>query len=171
VKTSRQDWRTPPAVFREANYILEDREFDFDVACTTENKLCDDGYFYDLGQDALEADWSKDLAGKKAWCNPPYNRTSDFIWKAIEFSESSGTGSVTFLIPSNTDTLIWSHIWRYASDVFFFIGRIAFIDPETLNPVRGCRHGSCLVRFTQKNEHTNKKILSVGYASVPRERR
>ena len=47
-------FQTPPFIFEQLNNIFN---FTHDIACTTKNKLCENGFCFDLGQDALKTQW------------------------------------------------------------------------------------------------------------------
>ena len=66
----RNDWRTPPELFR-----LLDMEFRFtlDAAADDENHLCEQ--YLTEAEDALSAD----VADHVVWCNPPYGDLAPWV--------------------------------------------------------------------------------------------
>jgi len=54
------NFQTPQFVFEQLNKIFN---FTFDVACCTYNKLCEKGFFFDLGEDALKTPWGGGRTG------------------------------------------------------------------------------------------------------------
>jgi len=89
------EWNTPISLYEKYN---ETYNFVFDLACTSDNCLCKDGFKIDLGQDALAAEkWPKD-----GWCwlNPPYGRNLGKWVERAYYEWISGT-NIIMLIPSH----------------------------------------------------------------------
>jgi len=135
---------------------------DFDAACTPDNCLFAHGF--KLGRD--DWGWHKDALSERwptnfnIFCNPPYDQTRKFIERAIDqVCNVANMIGATFLIPANTDTKLWELISEYASCIVFLRPRIAFLNPETLQPGLACGHGSAFVRFTPKRQITHSQTV------------
>lgn len=76
-------FRTPPHIFNQLNAIFN---FTVDAACTSENKLCAEGFCLDEGRNGLLESWT----GHRVFCNPPFSNKGDWIEKA--HSEVVGGG-------------------------------------------------------------------------------
>jgi len=126
--SNSDEWETPQWLYDE---LEEEFHFMMDAACTEKNCKANGGYFSDLGDDALTADWSK---YGTHFCNPPYSRGLQklFVKKAAE-ERLKGVTSV-FLIPARTDTKAWhTFIWdkvnhqpREGIEVRLLEGRLKF---------------------------------------------
>jgi phage N-6-adenine-methyltransferase len=90
----RNDWRTPPELFR-----LLDMEFRFtlDAAADDENHLCE--RYLTEAEDALSAD----VADHVVWCNPPYGDLAPWV-TAFATWAIKGHCTVVALLPAATDT-------------------------------------------------------------------
>jgi len=156
--SNSDEWCTPQWLFNELD---DEFEFTWDLACTWDNCKCEDGYYLDKGEDALEYPWNE-IEGS-LWCNPPYSRglQKKFIQKAAE-ERLKGATSV-FLIPARTDTKAWhDYIWnkenhrpREGIEVRFLKGRLKFeIDGNPLLDKNGKPQSapfpSCIIIFKGK---------------------
>ena len=146
--SNKEDWETPQDFFDELN-----KEFDFnvDVCADKTNYKCP--YFLDKETDALEWTWTYcHLASEgklgdgtpvrtwiglasRAWCNPPYNRsTGKWVAKAVEEVNKGNAKVVVMLLPARTDTKYFhQYIWdnekhrpRPGVEVRFIKGRLKF---------------------------------------------
>jgi phage N-6-adenine-methyltransferase len=149
--SSKQNWRTPPALFKWVEDYLDIR-FTLDVAADDENHLCP--LYMTKEHSALEQSWGHDSLGNRmnVWCNPPYNLVKEFCSKAVEEVESNNVDVAILLIPARTDTK-WFHdiILPNASNVWFIKGRINFIDSDSENNnLKSCAmFPSMLVEFSK----------------------
>lgn len=84
----------------------------FDIGTKNNFTLLDDG---------LNATWEG-----LVWCNPPYGKnTKDWLKKCSQY------GNAIVLIFARTETkMFFDYVWGKASGIFFFQGRISFIDSE-----------------------------------------
>jgi phage N-6-adenine-methyltransferase len=113
----KDDWRTPPALFRHL-----DAEFGFtlDAACSAENRLCPVGL---TPPDGLLAPWPTSGA---VWLNPPYSAVEPWLERARRHPRP-----VVCLVPADTSTRWWErHVARAAAEVRFVAGRIRFLTPD-----------------------------------------
>jgi len=142
-KSKRQNWRTPPDIFHGIRAMLGHPVFKLDVAADEHNALAPHHY------DGLtpETDALKNIWSSVNWCNPPFDRTADFILKAIE--EASCGNATVMLLTASTENAYWMPAIRsqFLTQVFFVTGRIAFIDPGTGEPVKGNPAGSVVFVF------------------------
>lgn len=67
-------WHTPPELFAVLN---DEFGFDLDAACKDTNCLCPLGITE--ADDALVQPWPKGLV---VWCNPPYSKMAEFVYRA-----------------------------------------------------------------------------------------
>lgn len=118
----RQDWPTPPALFREL-----DAEFGFtlDAAATPENALC--GSFLTEEDDALSRAWTGVV-----WCNPPYKHCDAFVRHAAKQADAGAT--VVMLVPVRADTGWWHDVALRRAEVRWMRGRVRFVDARTTAP-------------------------------------
>lgn len=111
-------WLTP-------RYILESLgdDFDLDPAYSPPRPLYTAKNYYGEEEDGLKQPWFG-----KVFCNPPYGRMTG------KFAEKAKTHDNSILLTfARTETLWWhTHVWNSASAIFFFKGRLKFINSETL---------------------------------------
>jgi DNA (cytosine-5)-methyltransferase 1 len=144
-------WRTPPEVFAMLN--KQYGPFTLDAAANEENHLCE--YWYGpgsfIGEDALACSWSDGRRlgpNPRVFCNPPYNKTAEFIKKAHDEAVAGNIRSATLLVPATTDVK-WFHeyVWRNPYAVLDFSkGRIRFLRPDG-SRAKVPTHGSMFVTF------------------------
>lgn len=104
---SRQDWRTPPAVFAALNERFG--PFDCDVAADPFNRLCK-GWLGEGEGPPVEriAFW-----GDRNWCNPPFSSCDAFVLAA---SRASRQGKQTVMLThSNPNSPWFRDALRYAA--------------------------------------------------------
>lgn len=130
VMASHDYWHTPPSL-----YALLDAEFCFqvDAAASAENTFCPlwcgldsvpGGYAYD----ALTSDWSFGGEAQRVWCNPPYSKMGEFVFRAWEQCQAHRL-TVVLLIPAYTDPCYWwDCIVPYADEIRFLRGRVSFLE-------------------------------------------
>jgi phage N-6-adenine-methyltransferase len=136
--TGKDDWQTPPEIFRPLNAEFD---FDLDVAANAANHLCDDWLGPGPGNDdddGLIVPWQPCVC----WCNPPYSRglQGKFIEKASISARNGAT--VVMLLPARTDTkafheYIWDRIEhrpRKGVEVRFLKGRVRFVGAPASAP-------------------------------------
>lgn len=124
--SSKQDWETPPDLFREL-----DREFHFtlDVCATADNAKCK--RFLSPKENALHpfTDWTG-----MCWMNPPYGREIIHWVKKACYSAGNGT-TVVCLLPARTDTRWWhEYVIPGSKEIRFLRGRIRFVGAKASAP-------------------------------------
>lgn len=132
-------WRTPTEVFKLAEKIMG-QKFNFDAACTTENKMCEHGAFFDQGISGLDVQW-----GSVTWCNPPYSDIEPWILKAA--LERDRLKKSCLLIPCDPSTKNFRLCVDLGAKIYMISGRLAFLHPVTGKPIHGIKTGSMLVVF------------------------
>ena len=114
--SGKHDWRTPRYLF---DYLHSEHQFTIDAAASPENALLP--RYWTEADDALSKDW----AGERVFCNPPYGRIGGkFIAKAAELRAAVSV----LLIPARTDTRAWhDHILHNPYVTLEFVkGRLRF---------------------------------------------
>lgn len=130
-------WQTPPALYWGINALFG--PFLIDLFTDGENSKCP--RFYTAENNALLQDWAKDLAGGKAFANPPYSRSSydddknaitgmRNIMAKVMFEREKGA-RIVLLLKSATSEVWWP---EQADHVAFVRGRISFDLPAWFVP-------------------------------------
>jgi DNA (cytosine-5)-methyltransferase 1 len=125
------DYETPKWFFDSLN---KEFNFTFDLACSTENRKCLDGYTKE--DNSLLRDWHK--LGGWLWLNPPYSPIRQWIEKAQ--SESLLGAKIVMLIPPLIHTAYFNKV--IPSEIRFIDKRLGFIVDG--KPMSGNTHYSCL---------------------------
>ena len=133
-------FETPQYIFDQLNNIFN---FEIDVACNSDNKLCPKGFYHDLGFDSLIEKWQG-----RCFCNSPFSQKAEFIRKADEEIKNGNCPICVMILPSNCmDTKIWHEIIERKYHYEVLQGRISFIDPETKEAKKGNNSGTVIVFF------------------------
>lgn len=133
--TGKDDWATPPDVVAFAE-VVSGGAFDVDAAAlrtTAKAPLYYGPDHVDLGRrDFLQAYWGI-APGTRVWCNPPYSRAAGGleVWCSTFYTLACMGVQTTALIFARTETVAWHEYVVHAADVYFFKGRLSFIDPAT----------------------------------------
>jgi len=137
--TGKQTWNTPDNIFQPLN---KEFNFEHDLACDNENKLCLKGF---TEQDnSLSKEWNG-----INWLNPPFGKVKLWVKKAYEESRKDGV-IIVMLIFSKTNTNWWHDYVMKAKEVRLIKGRPKFkgndhglpfpisivIFEKSLNPVK-----------------------------------
>ena len=131
----KQNWRTPKWLFESVQRITG-LTFNVDAASDEDNKLCKANFTQD--NSFLEAEVAQ---GNVVWCNPPFNRKSEFIKK---FKEEVAYG--VLLLPCDTGSTWFREAYDACSYVIFLTGRVSFCDEDD-NPISGNPAPSVLFIF------------------------
>lgn len=135
------NFRTPDHVFNQLNSIFN---FTLDAACTFEDCKCSKGFYHDEGIDALKISWG----GERVFCNPPFSQKAAFIEKAYNEVINGDCPICVMVLPSNCQDS--KAFQSFIKKNFFYetlSGRVAFIDPETKQPMKGNNSGTTIVYF------------------------
>lgn len=112
------EWATPVPL---ANEWIERLALTWDGAASFANRKLP--LFWSKEQNALSLSW----AGKRLWINPPWSSVGPWVDKALQREAEI----VCLLLPARTDTA-WFRKLETDRRVFrFFLGRVAFLDPES----------------------------------------
>ena len=107
---------------------------------------------YTINDDGLSKEWQG-----RVWCNPPYgDKAKHWLKKCSEH------GNCIVLIFARTETkMFFDYIWDRADGIFFFKGRIAFLDVNG-NKSASAGAPSCLVSYGENNTEILSKITLPG---------
>lgn len=143
---TNDEFCTPQYIFKQLDDIFK---FQVDVACNSNNRLCDIGFMQDLDIDALKAPWNS----YRCFCNPPFSKKGDFIKKAHDEVLYHNCPIVVMILPLNSmDTKVWHEYIESKFHYEILRGRISFIDPETKQPRKGNNSGTVIVYFKKRIE-------------------
>jgi site-specific DNA-methyltransferase (adenine-specific) len=110
-------WATPQDFFDKLN---DEFHFDLDPCATPDNAKCP--IFFTKEEDGLSKDW----AGYRVFCNPPYGRAiAAWVKKCYEESQKPDT-LVVMLIPARTDTSYFHDYIYHKAELRFIRGRLKF---------------------------------------------
>lgn len=145
----RDLWQTPQALF---DYYDKRFSFEFDVAASYANSLCEN--YYGIEHDSLSDGCSWDGPN---WCNPPYSDIKPWVDKAVE---QMRYGNLTvMLIPADTSVKWFKAAFENCSECHFISGRISFINAETQKPVSGNNKGSVVFVFDPNSPFKSQVCL------------
>jgi phage N-6-adenine-methyltransferase len=135
---------TPPRLYNQLHAVFN---FELDVACTTDNCLCDAGLAYDTGCDGLTDSWED----ARVFANPPFSEKAKWMLKAHwEVTEGNCPICVMILPTNSMDSAAWAE-WVYGKHFYHIMtGRTSFIDPDTGKPKSGNDSGTTVVYFMKK---------------------
>lgn len=133
---ARNDWRTPPAIFRALD--SEFGPFDIDVAASADNHLC--AAWFSREEDALSLEWKG-----KCFCNPPYGRGME-RWITHAAGEARKGATVVLLAFACTDTAWFQTAWKECAEIRFFTGRLRFLTAAGEQSAPAPK-GSCILVF------------------------
>lgn len=140
------NFRTPQNLYNQLDRIFN---FTLDAACTTEDCKCPRGLYYDKGLNALNCSWRRE----RVFCNPPFSQKAEFIEKAYNEVINGDCPVCVMVLPSNCQDS--KAFQKFIKKNFFFetlSGRVAFIDPEKKQPMKGNNSGTTIVYFKKDIE-------------------
>lgn len=132
MESERDEWRTPPWLFKYARVVLLGASDDvvYDAACNRTNALASP--VHKRWGDALSVPWHG-----KVWCNPPYSNIPPWIEAAFKCD-----GPVVMLIPSPNGESYYPPLLEKAHEIHI-VGRVGFINRHG-QQVNGNPRGSSL---------------------------
>lgn len=134
------EFETPDYIFEQLDRIFN---FEFDAACTPDNKKCVMAPF-----DGLNTTWLY-----RTFCNPPFSAKDKWIKKAHKEVSEGICPIVVMILPLNCmDTKVWHEVIEGRYHYEILKGCIAFIDPETNKPKKGNNSGTVIVYFKKRIE-------------------
>ena len=147
------DWQTPNSLFE----FIEERigKFDLDACASKENTKCT--LFFDQEKNCLEQDWSIGGTVSSVFCNPPYGTSISNIVKKAKSEAIKRHIRVAILVFVRCDTRWWHSTAPFASEIWFFKGRIKFNHPS-LEKTWNATAPSCLMVF-DGTDGRNKSTL------------
>jgi phage N-6-adenine-methyltransferase len=123
-------WETPRHIFESLNKRFR---FFLDAACTKDNCLCPNGFYFDLGDDGLTENWKRQAGKRFIWLNPPFSQAGLWVRKACE-SECN----VVVIVQADTGTNWWhDFVAGKASEIIFYRGRVQFRHPSGIESKKG----------------------------------
>lgn len=128
---TKNDYMTPPELYRMALDYFKIDKFSLDTCCTEENIPAQE-YYKNGEKDGLKEPWMA-----YSWCNPPFNDSAKWVEKAYKENRELGA-NIAMLIPVRTETKFWHDYILYNPDVEIKWLRkcYTFIDPATKKPVQ-----------------------------------
>jgi phage N-6-adenine-methyltransferase len=108
-------WGTPSPFYQHLN---EEFCFDLDPCASEENAKCD--LFFDEAMNGLRQPWGK----RRVFVNFPYSQAKPWAEKCVE--EAADGSLVVVLCAARTDTAWFQLLARYAYEIRFIRGRLAF---------------------------------------------
>ena len=149
-QSTRDDWRTPPTIFKAI-----DRRFHFtgDACASAINTHASE--YIDHKQDALKSCWAR--LGPSVWMNPPYSMAGEMVRRARQMSRKHHS-QVVCLVPGTVDVRWFHEEASDAAELWFYRGRINFIDPVLETPALGNPVGSVLVVFSGERSHAGPRV-------------
>ena len=142
-----QYWQTPPEIFNWLNNRYG--PFTVDGAASHENSLCLKYYSEE------DSAFDKRPFGERIFCNPPYADLKPWVELFAKWRDSGSF--VLALLPCDPSTKWWARMMEDA--VYTRImgpSRVAFIDPETGQPVKGNKGASVVSIWMPRNTGPSK---------------
>ena len=146
----RYDYLTPPSFLEQVLNIAGLNKFDCDVCCSQFNVPAhfyykEDGlYFRYKSRLSERISALNGLRGrwfKHNWCNPPFNITSKFVYKALE--EQTRGNTTYMLLPARTETHYWHNGIMIEGkpikkdiDITFLKKELCFLNPDTTKTIK-----------------------------------
>lgn len=129
-ENKKLDWVTPLAVRDLLVEHLGPLELD---TCTTWRNPMGAKKFFTPNTDGLAQPWRCD---GWAWSNFPWSTKTTPLWIDKAAREGALGAEVITLSPSRSDTRWFRQLWSTANAVCFWNGRMTFLDPVTMEPIR-----------------------------------
>lgn len=130
---SKQDYQTPPELLTAVERRLH-APLIFDLACRSDNRICEYGYCHDWGMDALTMDWAGDIDSRAgwAWCNPPFADIEPWVKKAHE--ESLKGLCLAMLVPASVGSNWWRDWVERKAFALYLNPRVKFVGCADMYP-------------------------------------
>lgn len=150
------NWRTPDRFFHTVDGLFQ---FQWDLACTEEDKKCQNGITPDTDFLSLTR-WEHP---GNAWMNPPFSKAKDFIQKAINLD----IPTVVLYKANNLDTGTWQDvILPWADWIYVLRGRINFVSPEPRDEKNGNYFGCALIGLNLEKHLFLDALLEGRYVTI-----
>lgn len=141
-ESTNNSWRTPKSLFEPLN---KEFHFDYDLACSEENKLCEKGFTEE--QDAFKQTWLG-----IGYLNPPFGLKKYPLKKWIGWChEQTQTDEriIVAVIPARTNTNWWHQYVMKSKEVRFIKGR-----PKFIGNIHGLPQPLTVIIFANHSEPT-----------------
>lgn len=140
------DWLTPPEIIEKLG------PFDLDPCVPEGMPWRTARLMFTPAEDGLRQDWSG-----RVWCNPPYGPATG-VWLERLSKHPGGGIALTF---ARTETAMFHEcVWRRASGVLFFEGRLHFYDVQGKRAKFNAGGPSALIAY---GRHDAEKLESSGF--------
>ena len=114
-------WTTPPEFTAAVLTGLGIRQFDLDPA-SPEVPSVPCRRWFTVQDNGLVLGWDGDFV----WCNPPYERLTPWVNKAINEHKADRAKRIVMLIPNRPGTKYWRAIVESGAAIFALDGRLHF---------------------------------------------
>lgn len=140
----RNDYETPPELYKIALQLALAEQFDLDVCCSRTNIPAKHHYINGIS-DGLKLDWEK-----LNWCNPPYDECQKWVKKAHD--EMLKGNTTVMLIPVRTETKYFHDyiLWDDRVKIYWLRKGYGFINPDTGESCGVFKNALALVYFSSK---------------------
>lgn len=112
--TQKDKWATPEHIFNKLN---QEFNFTLDPCCEPHTAKC--GKFYTQYDDGLSKDW----AGERVFCNPPYSNGNIDLWMEKCYMESRKPDTLVVALVAVSTSAKWWHQWVLNNAELRFIER------------------------------------------------
>lgn len=139
------EWWTPKPIVAVAKRIMGG--IDLDPACSTEAWNYHEKHaLVHYSENGINQGWFG-----RVWMNHPFGRNSNSLWiNRLNAAYDAGFVQQACCITFASISEKWFQpLLQYPQ--FFFCGRINYIDPVTLNPIRGVTKGSLFTYLYDRN--------------------
>lgn len=149
--SGKTNWFTPAYIIEAARRAMGGIDLD-PASCEEANRTVGAASFYTAADDGLSLPWHGNV-----WLNYPYSRRGNQEWtaKAIYEYRDGTIEAACILCFAATSERWFQPLLGYP--VCFLAKRVAFIDGDTLKPVRGGTKGSAVVYL---GSNVNRFVLA-----------
>ena len=147
---TNDEWITPDEIFEPLDKIFG---FVLDPCCNSSNHKTH--YYITRQSNSLTYPWST-----MNWVNPPYSRGNISKFMEKVFKECLKGNYSVCLVPASVSSG-WFHNYAMKGRIYTRKGRISFIDPLTMCPVKGNRGDNLLIVFDKINH--DQELFSIGW--------
>jgi ParB family chromosome partitioning protein len=156
------EWFTPPKYIQAARQVLGEVDLD-PASCLAANQIVKARQIYTKEENGLLFPWSG-----RVWLNPPYGRTvlgrgsllEHFTRHLVEQYQCGHVTEAIALLPANTATRWFDHLWQYP--ICFPRFRIRFLQ-EDGSPSRSVTFGTCFVYLGQQEVKFSEVFARFGH--------
>jgi len=141
--TPKDEWMTPEWLIAGVKAFAGKIDLDPATSVTANQHYIQapEIYVKEETKNGLWNDWDAEVT----WCNPPFSETGQWVDKT--WGEYATFRGEIFLLTPTPHGDTWAYSLLEAPRVLFFSRRISFVDPATMQPVKGNMQGSMLTYF------------------------